>query len=150
MPTLLGLSPSTLLNMRPQRISILLHHNPIISPRLPHYVHLSFRCQSTASSPSLIQIRDIPAPHTGHIRILSLNSPHNRNAISRQLLYELSHEINTIKTQVEDEATKGEVVGHGTRVLVLASEVDACFCAGADLKERSGMSHAESISPFLR
>ena len=50
-----------------------------------------------------------------------------------------------MKTQVEHEAAKGEVVGEGTRVLVLASEVDECFCAGADLKERRGMSKEESV-----
>lgn len=27
-----------------------------------------------------------------------------------------------------------------TRALILASEVESCFCAGADLKERRGMS----------
>ena len=48
-----------------------------------------------------------------------------------------------MKEQVENEATEGEVVGHGIRVLTLASEVDECFCAGADLKERKGMSKEE-------
>lgn len=35
----------------------------------------------------------------------------------------------------------GEVgIGAGnTRVLILASELDECFCAGADLKERGKM-----------
>jgi len=41
---------------------------------------------------------------------------------------------------------RGEVVGEGTRVLVLASEVDEAFCAGADLKERRGMSGDEYVS----
>lgn len=31
----------------------------------------------------------------------------------------------------------------GTRVLVLTSELDEAFCAGADLKERSKMTIAE-------
>lgn len=36
------------------------------------------------------------------------------------------------------------VVGQGTtRVLIVASELDECFCAGADLKERMGMSKQE-------
>ena len=37
----------------------------------------------------------------------------------------------------------GGMVGQGTRVLILASELDECFCAGADLKERMGMSGQE-------
>jgi methylglutaconyl-CoA hydratase len=30
-----------------------------------------------------------------------------------------------------------------TRALILASEVDSCFCAGADLKERAGFTPEE-------
>lgn len=32
-----------------------------------------------------------------------------------------------------------------TRALILASEVDSCFCAGADLKERAGFSPEEYV-----
>jgi methylglutaconyl-CoA hydratase len=32
-----------------------------------------------------------------------------------------------------------------TRALVLASEVDSCFCAGADLKERAGFTPEEYV-----
>lgn len=35
-------------------------------------------------------------------------------------------------------------LGQGTRVLILASEVEGVFCAGADLKERRGMSGQET------
>ncbi|KAL2057715.1 hypothetical protein ABVK25_002099 [Lepraria finkii] len=131
--------------MHPPRISTpLLRRSSPLPKHLPHHGRLTLRLLSTAPPPSLIKTTKIPAPHTGHIRLLSLNCPPNRNAISRQLLSELSHEINVVKTQVEDEAAKGEVVGEGTRVLVLASEVDECFCAGADLKERRGMSKEET------
>ncbi|KAL9131703.1 MAG: hypothetical protein Q9217_000444 [Psora testacea] len=116
-----------------------------------------YRFYSTCPSPPLINTSILPAPHTGHIRILSLSSPQNRNAISRQLLSELSAWIDIVKKQAEDEwdtATKardngpikdGEkvAVGQGTRVLILASEIDEVFCAGADLKERKGMSKDE-------
>jgi methylglutaconyl-CoA hydratase len=135
--------------MHPPRIStLLLHHNGFRTAILSCHAYNATRSStrllfSTTTGPSLIQTTNIPAPHAGHIRVLSLNSPHNRNAISRQLLSELSSSINAVKAQVEDEAAKGEVVGHGTRVLVLASEVDECFCAGADLKERRGMSKEE-------
>lgn len=94
-------------------------------------------------------MRNIPAPHLGHIRILSLNNPKSRNAISRQLLSELRTEIDVVKDQVDNEEARGEVVGEGTRVLILASEVDEAFCAGADLKERKEMSHIEYVYAFL-
>lgn len=85
------------------------------------------RCYSTAQEPT-IKSNSIPAPHSGSIRVLSLNRPSARNAISRQLLAELSK-------HVEEVAAEGE--SGGTRALVLASESDASFCAGADLKERA-------------
>jgi len=83
---------------------------------------------ASAATPSLLTARNIPAPHTGTIRILSLNRPAARNAISRQLLAELARETQ----QIHAEAGAGP-----TRALILASEVDASFCAGADLKERA-------------
>lgn len=47
----------------------------------------------------------------------------------------------------DEEAARGggaTVAGQGTtRVLIVASELDECFCAGADLKERMGMSKQE-------
>ncbi len=79
-------------------------------------------------STSLLKITDIPAPHRGSIRIVSLNRPKARNAISIQLLAELREQIDSI----HKEQSKGP-----TRALILASEVDASFCAGADLKERA-------------
>ena len=53
-----------------------------------------------------------------------------------------------MKQETEDELARkkegeGGVTGAGTRVLILASEIDECFCAGADLKERRGMSGQE-------
>jgi methylglutaconyl-CoA hydratase len=35
-----------------------------------------------------------------------------------------------------------------TRAVVLCSEVDSVFCAGADLKERAGMSREECVYQF--
>lgn len=75
----------------------------------------------------LINARSVPAPHSGSIRILSLNNPKSRNAISRALLAELTSHINDISMEGPQGAT---------RALILASDVDASFCAGADLKER--------------
>jgi methylglutaconyl-CoA hydratase len=99
---------------------------------------IEVRTYSTAPS-RVINLTSLPAPHSGSIRILSLNRPAARNAISRQLLAELSHEINSI----HDEGDNGS-----TRALILASEVDSSFCAGADLKERAGFS-VEETQNFL-
>ncbi len=85
-------------------------------------------------SPALVKVTNIPAPHAGSIRILSLNRPAARNAISKQLLAELRQETSILR----DEGESGP-----TRAMILASEVDGCFCAGADLKERAGFSQEE-------
>lgn len=89
---------------------------------------------STPSSASTLKVTSVPAPHSGSIKILSLNRPKARNAISKQLLAELQREVDTIHA---------EPVGGPTRALILASESDAAFCAGADLKERLGFTQEE-------
>ncbi|KAI9790103.1 MAG: hypothetical protein M1816_005573 [Peltula sp. TS41687] len=96
-----------------------------------------------SSTTSLIRVTNIPAPHTGLIRVLSLNRPSARNAISQALLTELNQHTNSIR----DEGEKGP-----TRAVVLASEDDACFCAGADLKERATFTQpeTEAFLAFLR
>lgn len=83
---------------------------------------------------STIKVSRVPAPHAGNIRILSLNRPTARNAISRQLLTELRQQVEEISNEPEDGPT---------RALILASESDQAFCAGADLKERLTMSGDE-------
>lgn len=88
---------------------------------------------STAQSPA-VNVTNVPAPHSGSIRILSLNRPAARNAISRQLLAELNQQV----TSIQNEGEKGT-----TRALILASDVDASFCAGADLKERATFTQEE-------
>lgn len=89
---------------------------------------------STSTDEDVIKSQQIPAPGSGHVRVLQLNRPKARNAISRQLLDTLSKQVNAIAAEE----------GNGpTRALVVASNVDAAFCAGADLKERAKMSQAE-------
>lgn len=101
-----------------------------------------------------LRITDIPAPHSGCIRILELNKPSTRNAISRALLAELQKEIDAIQKQYdpdsgleiasEDAGNKGCMKNNGpTRALIIASGVDSCFCSGADLKERKGFTAEE-------
>lgn len=84
------------------------------------------------SSP--IKLSSIPAPHAGEITVLSLNRPKARNAISRQLLSELKNVV---------EQLHREGAATSTRALILASESDDAFCAGADLKERLEFSEEE-------
>jgi len=100
---------------------------------LHHALHV--RTYATAEAPA-INVTNVPAPNCGSIRILSLNRPATRNAISRQLLAELSHQVNSIL----DEGDNGS-----TRALILASDVDSSFCAGADLKERVSFSPEEWV-----
>ncbi|OOQ91858.1 Methylglutaconyl-CoA hydratase, mitochondrial [Penicillium brasilianum] len=90
---------------------------------------------STKAEEEIIKVQQIPAPGSGHVRVLLLNRPNARNAISRQLLETLSKQVNSIAAEN----------GNGpTRALVVASNVDAAFCAGADLKERAKMTQAET------
>jgi methylglutaconyl-CoA hydratase len=104
------------------------------SPR-PIFRLLQTRTYATAATPA-IKVTIVPAPHCGSIRILSLNRPAARNAISRQLLAELSHQINSIHNEGDNGST---------RALILASDVDSSFCAGADLKERATFTTEEYV-----
>jgi enoyl-CoA hydratase/carnithine racemase len=71
------------------------------------------------------------------IATITLDSQHNRNALSRQLLADLHLSI--------DEAETADA-----RVIVL-THVGPAFCAGADLKERAGAGSAPAdSSPFVR
>lgn len=119
-------------------------------------VRLSFRLSSRATArcarayssdtAPLINVVNVPAPGSGHIRILELNRPSARNAISRALLSSLRAEIDDVHAQYTKtgDEVPSEAGGAGpTRALVLASAVDASFCAGADLKERRGFTPEE-------
>lgn len=100
---------------------------------------LRWSSSEAASSGSLIQVRSIPAPHCGSIRILALNNPKSRNAISRKLLAELD-------AQVQEIAAEQSAV---TRALILTSNIDESFCAGADLKERKTFTQEEYVTLCL-
>ena len=92
---------------------------------------------ATAAGP-LIHVSSIPAPHCGSIRVLALNNPKSRNAISRNLLAELNKQIQDIAS--EQSAS--------TRALILTSNIDESFCAGADLKERKTFTQEECVIPL--
>lgn len=121
-------------------------------------VRRAARFYSTENAGPLVRITDIPAPSSGHIRILELNRPSARNAISRALLNTLRDEIDAIHAQYDaatgDElpnpeweqrfgGVPGEPQKGPTRALIVASAVDSSFCAGADLKERKGFTQEE-------
>lgn len=92
------------------------------------------RYSTSASADDIILTQQIPAPGSGHVRVLQLNRPKARNAISCELLENLSTQVSSIAAEN----------GSGpTRALVVASNVDAAFCAGADLKERATMTPAQ-------
>ena len=97
---------------------------------------VQIRCYAAAPTGPAIRAETHPAPHTGNIRLLLLDSPHNRNALSRRFCNELRTHIDEVKAEGKD----GSI-----RALVIASNVDKVFCAGADLKERKDMSQAEYV-----
>lgn len=109
--------------------------------------------QHQQSSGALIEIVDLPAPHSGHIRILQISRPSASNAISYALLSALRKEIQTIQAQysqftgAEMPWTEGDIKGP-TRALIIASAVDSCFSAGADLKELMSFT-PEQIAGFF-
>lgn len=111
---------------------------PLFRLRPQHLGAFQNRAYATAQTPA-INVINVPAPHCGSIRVLSLNRPATRNAISRQLLAELNHQVNSI----HEEGDNGP-----TRALILASDVDSSFCAGADLKERASFT-PEDTANFL-
>lgn len=117
------------------------------------FLKSTLRLYSTQLAP-FINLTDLPAPNTGRIRILSLNRPAARNAISRQLLYELRTHIDSISSEYASDGSEvpppsryggaaGPDMKGPTRALIIASSVDSCFCAGADLKERVGFTPEE-------
>ncbi|KAI1192910.1 ClpP/crotonase [Nemania serpens] len=112
----------------------------------PAALRLVRRPYSSDAGP-LINVVNLPAPNTGHIRVLELNRPSARNAISRALLAALRAEIDDVHAQYTPEGDeRSAALGQSgpTRALVLASAVDASFCAGADLKERRGFTQEET------
>lgn len=119
-------------------------------PRLTSSLRVNIfrRLYSTAADPGpLIRVTNIPASGSGHIRVLELNRPSARNAISRSLIAALRAELDDLHQQY---TPKGNETPHAvatsdgpTRALVLASAVDKCFCAGADLKERKTFTQKE-------
>jgi len=71
-----------------------------------------------------------------HVAWVTLNRPEARNALSRDLNLELAQ---LAKTLADDD---------DVRAVVLRGAGEAAFCAGADLKERKGVTAAET-GPYV-
>ncbi|KAJ4147499.1 hypothetical protein LMH87_002012 [Akanthomyces muscarius] len=94
-----------------------------------------------ACNPEQLHISDLPALHTGTIRVITLNRPRAKNAFTVQMMHQLYRELDRIHTEWARGVT-------GTRVLILASALDDVFCTGADLKQRLVMNDAQ-VDEFL-
>lgn len=119
----------------------------LVPRTLRYYARANSQSAAPAQPPgAVVRVTRVPAPGTGHIRILELNRPLARNAISRALLDSLRREIDAVARQYGPE-NKEELPpsepDSPTRALVVASAVDSCFCAGADLKERLSFTREE-------
>ena len=79
---------------------------------------------------------EILVEQRGAVEVWTINGEARRNAISRAMLSELAGNVRRVSE------------GGTTRVVVLTGAGDKAFCAGADLKERSGMSEPE-VRTFL-
>ena len=67
----------------------------------------------------------------GHVAVLTLNRPDAMNACNRDLLAALREALDALRFDPE------------VRVLVVTGAGEKAFCAGADLKERAGMTPIE-------
>lgn len=81
-----------------------------------------------------MSVVDTTLDHRG-VFTITLDDPAKRNALSRALATELERAIERVDSDP------------GVRVAVLTNE-GTVFCAGADLRERSGSSAAESTDPL--
>ena len=89
----------------------------------------SQRSYSTAAETSTILVQHHPAPQSGSIRVLLFDRPEARNALSKQLIADLRRHVDEVRA-------KGAT--GGIRALIIASNSDKAFCAGADLRGEEG------------
>jgi methylglutaconyl-CoA hydratase len=84
----------------------------------------------------MAQADELIVEHHGSTAWVTLNRPDARNALSRDL-----------NLQIQD-VTAGLEVREDVRAIVLTGAGDKAFCAGADLKERRGVSAGET-GPYI-
>ncbi len=70
---------------------------------------------------------------TGGVAVICLNRPDKRNALSREMIEELSENFERLK---EDEQL---------RAVILTAAGDIAFCSGTDISELAELSEAEAI-----
>ncbi len=85
---------------------------------------------------------EILVERKGAVEVWTINGEARRNAISRAMLSELAGNVRRVSERSPDGSL------NETRVVVLTGAGDKAFCAGADLKERAGMSEPE-VRTFL-
>lgn len=78
---------------------------------------------STEQSSPIVRIR---SRHDGAVAVVVLDSPANRNALSRALTTALAEALETVSTSVQAGRVRAVVLTH----------TEPAFCAGADLRER--------------
>lgn len=100
----------------------------------------SFLAAANPPRPTFINISNVEAPHGGCMRILELDRPRAKNAISYEMLDRLAEAIEDVWQSIDPSSTTPDQV----RVLIITSSSDTAFCAGADLKERKAMTLVET------
>ncbi|ORY90669.1 ClpP/crotonase-like domain-containing protein [Leucosporidium creatinivorum] len=99
-------------------------------------VTIHLRCLSTAPSTPHAFLSRSNDPKNSGISFLTLDRPAAKNSLSVQLLQDFRAALD----EVRFDGT--------TRALIINSSTPAVFCAGADLKERRGMSQLQ-VAQFL-
>ncbi len=74
---------------------------------------------------------EVTLSRSGSAAIVTLNRPDRRNALDRSAVRELGRLGRELSTDP------------GVRAVILTGTGERAFCAGADLKEREGMSEAD-------
>ncbi|XP_058268164.1 methylglutaconyl-CoA hydratase, mitochondrial isoform X2 [Hemibagrus wyckioides] len=82
-----------------------------------------------------LSVRYLDGDDSG-IVVFGLNRPKAKNAISKNLVKEMSEAVESVKKN------------NKVRSVILCSMVPGVFCAGADLKERAKM-HQSEVGPFV-
>jgi hypothetical protein len=133
------------------------HGSPPVVPQLRDPAHNASRSKSLNSSSSRKRVSSTAcrfasqcfslcaliygssAPYSGARTPVLKHQPY-KSPMSRQMLAELNQHVNSIHNEGETGST---------RALILASEVDSSFCAGADLKERATFTQEEYYTHSL-
>lgn len=89
-------------------------------------------CTSSSNSTNTDSILTKTLGKDNNILGLYLNTPKNRNALSKSLLDSLKRQIEYVNSN------------HNIRVVLLMSNQPGYFCAGADLKERQSMNEIDT------